>query len=113
MKNTLRLIALTLCLVFVASFMVACDKGSKGNTDGTDAPQTTAAAEPTIDEAKAKQLAFTDLNIQESAAEDLTVEFENNNYTITFKWSGFEYKYVIDAVLGDIAQIYFDGEPLL
>ena len=29
MKTTLRLLALTLCLIFAATFMVACNKGTK------------------------------------------------------------------------------------
>ena len=29
MKTTLRILALTLCLIFAAAFMVACDKGAK------------------------------------------------------------------------------------
>ena len=112
MKNTLRILALVLCLVLTASLMVACGKDSKKD----DTKDTTAAVETEpvelIDEATAKEIVWADLNIQETAAENLTVEFKDNTYVIAFDWSGFDYQYTVNAATGVIDEILFDGSPL-
>ncbi len=113
MKNTIRLIALTLCLMFVATFMVACDKGANDNTNGTtSAPETTATAELILDESGAKEIVWADLCIQESAAENLTTKPEGNSYVIAFKWSGFDYQYTVDGATGEITEVLFDGDVI-
>ncbi|MBR3971751.1 MAG: hypothetical protein IKJ83_02565 [Ruminococcus sp.] len=115
MKNTLRLIAMVLCLLLSVTFIVACGKDDKkDDTNGTNAAvETTAAPEAElISEEEAKEMVWTDLNIQETAAENLTVERDGNNYIIAFQWSGYDYQYTIDGVNKDINEILFNGEPL-
>ena len=112
MKTTLRILALTLCLIFAAAFMLACNKDAKNDTTTTTAPETTAALEVTLDEAQAKEIVWADLSIQESAAENLTVSLENGSYIIAFDWSGFDYQYTVNGATGEITEVLFDGSPL-
>jgi len=114
MKNTLRLITFVLCFVLCTAFMVACGNDREDGTNNTTAPKTKEVSEVVlISEEEAKEMVWIDLNIQESAAENLTVERDGNNYIIAFQWSGFDYQYTIDGVNKDILEILFDGEPLL
>ena len=117
MKKTIKIMALVLCLIFTASLMAACGNDNKTETNNTTDAVTTAqiettAAALTIDETQAKEIVWADLSIQETAAENLTVELKDNSYIIAFQWSGFDYQYTVSAITGDILETIFDGEVL-
>ena len=95
MKNKLRIIIGTICVILT-----------------TKEVEVTTVAEIKIDEATAKEIVFTSLSIQETAAENLTVKFENNTYVIAFDWSGFDYQYTVDASTGEIIEKIFDGDVI-
>ncbi len=111
-KSILVILALMLVAVFA---LCGCGKETSETSKEKEAEtKTVATTAPavTLDEEGAKAMVFADLNIQESAAENLTVTQEGTSYVISFEWSGFDYQYTIDAVNGDITEILFDGEPL-
>lgn len=112
MKNKLRIIIGTICVILIAGTMTACNSGSTENTETTKEVEVTTVAEIKIDEATAKEIVFTSLSIQETAAENLTVKFENNTYVIAFDWSGFDYQYTVDASTGEIIEKIFDGDVI-
>lgn len=112
MKKIVALLSVLLVCVMAFS---ACSSGKKTtpDTDRTSAV-TQAEVAAKIDEQKAKEIAFEDAGIKETAAEDLAVtEGEKKGkevYTITFKWSGFDYEYSISKTDGEIVESIFDGE---
>ena len=110
MKKTIRIIAMVLCLLMCTAVMFAC---GKGDSNGTKTAETTAAPEvELISEEEAKEIVWADLSIQETAANNLTVELKDNAYIIAFDWSGFDYQYTVNGQTGVIDEILFDGDPL-
>ncbi len=110
-----KYISILLVVLFALMFVLGgCSQETQepAQQDSTDAVVT----QETISEEDAKQVVFNDLSIQETAAENLKVETGETNgkktYVISFEWSGFDYKYTIDASTGDIVEIMFDGEVL-
>ena len=100
-----KLLVLLLAMTMTVS-LVGCNEGNAPSTSNTEAQVSM------IDEAAAKEVAFADAGIAETAAENLTVKFENNTYIIAFDWSGFDYQYTVDGATGEIVEEIFDGEVM-
>ena len=115
-----KLIVLICAILVCALTFSACSSGTKETTKSeettaaTQAASETTAAASGVDEEGAKAVAFEDAGIKETAAENLSVTEGVKKgeavYTITFKWSGFEYEYSISKATGAIVESIFDGE---